>query len=92
MNQPVQYPEFRTQRVGQFIDILVDRYVAGQDKRIRYAFRQLAHPSFHAFALICKGEASPLLRQALGDRPGNAAVIGHAHDDDIFSRQQFSHE
>ncbi|MNV38693.1 hypothetical protein D3C71_1302550 [compost metagenome] len=85
VHDAMQDAEFFFQLLRQLVDVFIHRYVARQDQRTGKSLSQLAHPSFHTFAFICKGKAGSLFGQALGNRPGNAPVVGHSHDDDVFS-------
>jgi hypothetical protein len=41
--------------------------------------------SFHALILVRNGKFGPGIAQTLGDCPGDAAFIGHAKNDRVFS-------
>ena len=53
--------------------------VAGHDDLAFDRFRQRLDPPAERLALIGEGEFGAMIRQRLGDAPGDRMIVGHTH-------------
>ncbi len=68
------------ERRENFLDLFVFGDIARQDDFRADAFRQRPHALFQNFPGESKRQFRALSMKRLGNRPGDAALIGHAKD------------
>jgi hypothetical protein len=63
------------------LEVGVGTHVALGHERARNRLGEVSHALLDPLALIGEREARALVAEALGDRPGDRALVGHPHDE-----------
>ena len=85
-----RWPFLRQRREGR-IQCRHVRHVAVEQAGDAELFGERAYALFHRGALIGKGKFRALLRQLLGNAPGQRLVVGEAHDQPPLACHQTRH-
>lgn len=75
----------RSRRYGESVELVLAGHVDLVEGRCRAVTGELGELGLEALALVAEGELGPGLGELAGDRPAEAAGIGHAHHQGAFS-------
>ncbi len=87
MNQEIEFARFLSDAVHQRLDLRIVSCITHERLRARQGSDQFFNVLLQALILIVEEELRALAGGGLSDRPGDAVLVGHAHDQPCFAGQ-----